>query len=215
MRDSPRLDDASESSSETAAAVQTSQVRTLRYRELFTGMAPYRTKLETWTLVLAPDGRMKVDHEVSEAAANNLRVGLARPLGPTKTILRESHAGRWTSGDSGRLDLVFDRDAGADPFSMIRAAVHCIKDQVAVLEPNARLVVPPHVHAPWKPSRRQSSDVLRCERAWMADPATWEDEPQPKELLFADAPGIEYAHDNDDMVVQQGGLRRIDTVDGG
>ncbi len=176
--------------------------RTLRYRELFTGALPHLARLQTWTLVLGVDGRMRLEHDVGEASQNSLRVGFAKPLGPVTRLAHETHTGRWSSDGDGSVDLRFDGDAGAP--------LHCVAGRVSTLAGGALLVVPPHIHAPWKPARRQPVDVFKCDRAWLAAPASWQDEPQPTDLPFADLPGIEYAHDNDDMVIQQGGLRRIE-----
>jgi hypothetical protein len=144
---------------------------------------------------------MTVEHERSEAPENSLRVGAARPIGPVTPKVHERWAGTWTTEPDGGVRLVFE-DAAKTP-------VRCRPGRVATLAPGALLVVPPHRRAPWKPAARKAVDVLSCERAWLAAPAAWADEPQPERLPFAELPGIEYAHDNDDMVIQQGGLRRL------
>jgi hypothetical protein len=176
--------------------------RRLRYRELFTGRLPYRAKLETWTLVLFADAKMLLEHDRADALENSLRVGVARPFGPLNELARERFTGTWGQEPGGGVRLAFDDGA--------RAPVRCRSERVAVLAAGALLVVPPHAHAPWRPAARLPVDVLACERAWLAAPASWTDEPQPQRLLFAALPGVEYAHENDDMVVQQGGLRRIE-----
>jgi hypothetical protein len=144
---------------------------------------------------------MSLEHEKGEAPENSLRVGVAKPIGPVTVKLRERHAGTWTTEPDGAVRLFF-ADAAKTP-------IRCRPGHVAALAPGALLVVPPHVRAPWKPAGRAPVDVLACERAWLAAPASWTDEPQPERLPFAELPGIEYAHDNDDMVIQQGGLRRL------
>jgi hypothetical protein len=146
---------------------------------------------------------MRLDHTRGEARSNSLRVGVARPLGTITTTLDESFVGSWVDREAGGgVTLAFD-DAARRPTA-------CTWDTRLVLAPGALLVVPPHQRAPWRPSARTPARVLACERAGLADAPTWSDEPQPERLLFGPDTGVEYAHCNDDMVVQQGGLRRIE-----
>jgi hypothetical protein len=178
--------------------------RTLRYREMFTGVLPARTHVETWTLVLGEDGLARLEHEKGTAPGNNLRVGHAKPLGPIENTVHEVLDGHWIPSAGGAFELRLDAH-NDEP-------LHCRPGRVKTLQPGAQLVVPPHLHAPWRPSARTMVDVVQCERGWAAEEAMWEDEPQPADLPFADLPGIEYAHCNDDMVVQQGGLRRLESA---
>jgi hypothetical protein len=78
------------------------------------------------------------------------------------------------------------------------------------------------VHSPsdsweWKPAKRETLEVLKCDRAWLAPVPSWtglgwpgrRNHPQPDMLPFASMPGVEYAHENDDEIVQQGALRML------
>ena len=192
--------------SSSILAVPIVAARTLRYRELFTGSLPFRAQLQTWTLILGKDARFVLTIERAETAENSLIAGKARPLDAPVILSRADHAGTFTTRAGGAIELRF-----ADP---ARAAVRCSPARVPALEPGAVLALTPipgenSNHAIWKPSTRRGVDALRCERSWLAEQASWSDEPQPERLPFAELPGVEYAHDNDDMVVQKGGLRRL------
>lgn len=154
-------------------------------------------QVETWTLSLGANGRAKVEHDKATCAQNSLIAGKSKPLGALEPISHESVEGTFTIV-GGAVELVLDGNV-----------LHCDPKRVSILGAGASLVVPPHVHAPWRPAKRETIDVLACDRDGLAAPATWTDEPQPPYLPFADPP-LEYAHENDDMVIQQGGLRRID-----
>ncbi len=176
--------------------------RTLRYREIFVGQLPRAAFVTTWTLVLGDDGRMLLDRVQGEAPPNSLRADRAKPLGVIRTMQEDGFEGTWVGTPGGAVEL--NVQSGGSP-----RTIHCTPMKVAVLAAGALLVVPPHVHAPWRPPARHVIAALGCERNGIADEAQWKDEPQPESLPFVDLPGIEYAHDNDDMVVQQGALRRL------
>ena len=63
----------------------------------------------------------------------------------------------------------------------------------------------------WKPAARTTITALRCRRPDDAIPAGGFEEEWP--LVFVPAteasPGIEWAHENSDMVVQEGAYRRL------
>ena len=176
--------------------------RTLRYRELFVGQLPRAAFVTTWTLILGDDGRMQLDRVEGEAPSNSLRAEAAQPLGPIRAVQEDRFEGTWTSLPDGGAELNLQSGGSS-------GTVHCKPMHVAVLAPGALLVVPPHIHAPWRPPGRHVIAALGCERNGIAGEAFWKDEPQPESLPFVDLPGIEYAHDNDDQVVQQGALRRL------
>ncbi|MFO0759866.1 MAG: hypothetical protein U0359_25500 [Byssovorax sp.] len=189
-----------------APSVSLIAARTLRYRELFTGALPYHARIETWTLTLSNDGRFMLARERGQATENSLIENKARPLGAIDSQSRLDIAGTFRTGERGAIDLYA---SGAE-----HPVVHCRPGRIQTLAPGAtlRLVPIPGENAnraSWTPSERRLVEVLRCERAWLADQASWTDEPQPELLPFADLPGVEYAHDNDDMVVQKGGVRRL------
>jgi hypothetical protein len=175
--------------------------RTLRYRELFVGEVSTVAQVTTWTLVLGDDARMQLDREAGEGPHNSLRVGVAGPLGAVRPTTHDRFEGTWSTLADGAIELRVQGGAVA--------TVRCTPMRVAVLAAGALLVVPPHIHAPWRPPGRHVIAAFGCERKGIADAPTWSDEPQPEALPFVDMPGIEYAHDNDDMVVQQGALRKI------
>ena len=100
--------------------------------------------------------------------------------------------------------------------------LRCRKDRVAVLRAGAKLIPPlPGASdasragpARWEPKATQQLEGLRCELAGDAGggagiPWLWPDwalfftEPTPS------APGVEWAHENSDMQVQQGAYRRM------
>jgi hypothetical protein len=180
-------------------------LRTLRYREIFTGALPFHARLRTWTLILGSGDRFAIVDESAEAPENSLIEGKAKPFSPITVRARTEVSGTWRSGKKGAVDLTFDA-AG-------RAPIHCIPAKIQALSPGAVLHLIPipdgnGSRGTWKPATRRTVDVLSCERSWLAGEASWSDEPQPERLPFAELPGVEYAHDNDDMVVQKGGLRR-------
>jgi hypothetical protein len=194
-----------------------------RYRELFTGMLPGRTQVETWTFRLdgnsasTNEGRFELDHEIGKASHNTLVGGgglgpreHASPLGPVEVGNRKTYLGHWEQLDVGRILLRFEADAGSP--------VYCFwGGRVEALRPEALLM---HLAADswdWRPANRETIDVLKCDRAWLAGAPSWTssgwpgrpNQPQPDMLPFAELPGLEYAHENDDEIVQQGALRKL------
>jgi hypothetical protein len=169
---------------------------------VFTGVLPWHARFETWTLTLGDDGRASLEHTRAEAAENSLVEGKTKPFGPMTTKFQQVLEG--TFHESGAaLELQFET-----------VSARCTRERTKALASNAVLVV--HIdasknqgHGEWKPKTRTSVDVFACTRDGIAGEPSWKDEPQPARLPFGAWPGVEYAHENDDMVVQKGGLRRI------
>jgi hypothetical protein len=130
--------------------------------------------------------------------------GKAKPEGTVDVISRRHHAGNWENRgcDAGNgYVLHFDANAGSP--------LNCFWSTVDALPAHALLVHRPAGRWEWMPAKREAVDVLKCDRAWLSSPPTWSAEPQPDMLPFRQSPGIEYAHENDDMVVQRGALRLL------
>ncbi len=175
---------------------------TLSYRELFTGFLPGKTHIATWSMELRGDGGLTIVKTRASAPMNSLIVGRAKPLGAVIVSASTSLEGTWEEkGD----DVTFHLASGA---------LRCARTQVKALAAGALLVVTRGDdedvgHGAWRPPDRTEVLVLACAREGLASPPSWQEEPQPDRLLFAPLPGVEYAHDNDDMVVQMGGVRRV------
>lgn len=181
--------------------------RVLRYQELFTGALPSPSRVFSWTLTLAENGSATLERIQGTAKENTLLVDKAKPLGAITITEKKTFAGSW----KGDLDGAFTVDLRQG------SPIKCKPFVIAVLEANALLSVeahadvddpPDHTEVFWRPPTRTKVTATQCERGAFADEAHWESEPQPKGLLFTEE-GLEYAHDNSDMVVQHGGTRRL------
>ncbi|WP_437626268.1 hypothetical protein [Sorangium sp. So ce1151] len=97
--------------------------------------------------------------------------------------------------------------------------LQCRPEQVSVLPAGAALVPGKKTDrdekttARWQPSSRTRVEALRCDLALDGAPVIWRIRYSMREwpLVFVapreEAPGIEWAHENSDQVVQEGGYR--------
>ncbi|XXY48271.1 hypothetical protein WME91_50555 [Sorangium sp. So ce269] len=97
--------------------------------------------------------------------------------------------------------------------------LQCRPEQVSVLPAGAALVPGKRTDgdekttARWQPSSRTRVEALRCDLALDGAPVIWRIRYSMREwpLVFVapreEAPGIEWAHENSDQVVQEGGYR--------
>lgn len=176
-----------------------------RYREVFTGELSFRAKYTTYTLTLSSqDSRFQLIIERGEGSKNSIVIGKNNPLQPTQVEVTEK-LGRIETDAKG---LVLHFDDSKDP------PIRCKKGSVMALSKGALLQLT-HItgtnsnRANWVPASRRSHQAYLCERGNIAPSAVCSDEPQPENLPFVALPGIEYVHENDDMVVQKGGLREL------
>ncbi|MCC6648520.1 MAG: hypothetical protein IT374_23490 [Polyangiaceae bacterium] len=174
--------------------------RTLRYQELFTGMLPYPGRLHVWQLELHPAGRFVLHTEDVAMTQGSLIEGRARRPVRRETLVHRSFSGTWGEAARGAVELRFEGEE--------RPPIRCAWARVKTLSAGALMRPVGDAQGRWVPATRTSVEALGCDRSWLAPEATWSIEPQPVRLLFAPYPGLEYAHDNDDMVLQQGGVRR-------
>jgi hypothetical protein len=78
-----------------------------------------------------------------------------------------------------------------------------------VLVPGGRRNDGTEAPARWNPPRERSVDALRCEIQQDANAPSWPLANEPALIFSATSPGIEWAHENSDMVVQAGAYREI------
>jgi hypothetical protein len=177
-------------------------VRTLRYREIFTGSRPTETNVHTWTVVLGAGGLVNAWNEREDGEQNSLIAGRAKPLGALRFVGLGAVWGRWSAAPDGGIDLLMPGDH----------VEHCTPGTVLALEPGAPISVSRDTSGKetpsFRPGPRKKVDVIRCDRGFVPEPA-WQDEPQPLDVPLADLPGIEYAHDDEGTTWQKGALRRI------
>jgi hypothetical protein len=100
------------------------------------------------------------------------------------------------------------RDAVAELTLTCKTAKVVVRPAGARLIPGKRTAHEDIATPSWKPATRDTLTALRCQRSDGALPREpFEDERWP--MVFAPGAGVEWAHENSDMVVQEGSYRRI------
>jgi hypothetical protein len=194
------------------------------FRQVLVGALRYPPTRLTWVLFRsATRARLQVFCQVGKPPTQ-LGMSLdgkendeARWPAPTLTIYTGARASE--SPLSYRLSATAgptETGCGAMPAAL---GLQCRPEQVSVLLAGAALIPgkttdgDEKTTARWQPASRSRVEALRCDLAVDGAPASWPVRYSMREwpLVFAapreGAPGIEWAHENSDQVVQEGGYR--------
>lgn len=194
------------------------------FRQVLVGALRYPPTRLTWVLFRgAARARLQVFCQVGKPptqlgmSLNGDENDETRWPAPTMTV----YAGARASADprSYRLSATAgptETGCGVMPGALV---LQCRPEHVSVLSAGAALVPGKRTDgdekttARWQPSSRTRVEALGCDLALDGDPAMWRIRHSTREwpLVFAapreGAPGIEWAHENSDQVVQEGGYR--------
>jgi len=184
-----------------AVAPGAEQVR--QFRQLMAGKLPAHAKRTTFALAF--DGDRATLTETEEQAPRSLSIEDAdREAAWTARSTRTYRGTRRAAGNAIDLDL-----ATAD---MQPLHLHCVDQSVQVAAAGARRVRSPNRGADdecgdrgvFEPAATTPMRALVCSAAGQPS----DDADDDDRLVFAPAPGIEWAFQNDDCALQGGGLRR-------
>jgi hypothetical protein len=195
------------------------------FRHLLVGALVYPPRRLTWVLFRsATRARLQVLCQVGKpTSVRGLSLtGKENDETLWRAPIRTDYAGTRASGGS----LSYRLSAASGPVGETGCEtlpsvllLSCRPEQVSVLAPGAALIpgkkLPDDRMTParWKPAARERVASLRCDMSVEGDPATW-----PFRAIWPSfplvfvagkegAPGIEWAHENSDQVVQEGAYR--------
>lgn len=187
---------------------------TMSFRETYLGVLPRPHRRTTWTLVQSGTAvLLRAEDQIAKHPFDHLDRTSTFPDGWGAPV-RSEYAGAASSA-SGPFTLTLKRSFGAhEPADLV---LKCAPRTIAVHPAFASLVegwkrMDDSMEPPsWAPPRTENVTVLSCNEA---ERRSFEDglsfaKPKKETATEPELVGVEWAHVNSDMVIQQGGYRWI------